>query len=85
MEPCVRFLHSVDPKKLEAFGRKTTEELLDSLLPGQREALRARPDGTVLNGHHRLTVLKERGVDIDALPREVIPKQPLDPNLPDLP
>jgi hypothetical protein len=49
----------------------TTAELIESLCPGQSGALRVRADGTVLEGHHRLTVLRERGVDIDALPREV--------------
>ena len=28
-----------------------------------------------LEGHHRLAVLNERGVDINALPREVIPRE----------
>jgi hypothetical protein len=35
-------------------------------------ALKARPDGTVLDGHHRLVVLRERGMSIDTLPREVV-------------
>ena len=49
----------------------STTELVDSLRPGQSGALTTRPDGTVLEGHHRLAVLRERGVNIDALPREV--------------
>jgi hypothetical protein len=48
-----------------------TARLIDSLRPGQSSALKARADGTVLEGHHRLMVLRERGVDIDALPREL--------------
>ena len=40
--------------------------------PGQSGSLKARPDGTVLDGHHRLKILRERGIDIDALPREII-------------
>ncbi|MDO8678573.1 MAG: hypothetical protein Q7R30_08420 [Acidobacteriota bacterium] len=54
----------------------TTDRLLESLHPGQPAALKARTDGTVLEGHHRLTVLRERGVDIDTLPRELIPQTP---------
>jgi hypothetical protein len=50
-----------------------TDRLIESLRPGQRAALKARADGTVLEGHHRLAVLRERGVDIDTLPREVVP------------
>jgi hypothetical protein len=29
-----------------------------------------------LEGHHRLAVLRERGVDVDTLPRELIPQDP---------
>jgi hypothetical protein len=52
-----------------------TDRLIESLRPGQPAALKAKPDGTVLEGHHRLTVLRERSVDIDTLPREVVPRQ----------
>jgi hypothetical protein len=52
-----------------------TDRLIESLRPGQPAALKAKPDGTVLEGHHRLTVLRERSVDIDTLPREVVPPQ----------
>ena len=68
-------LHSDDrliEMKLEQFRRLTTDELCASLRPGQAGALKARPDGTILDGHHRLKVLRERNVDIDSLPREVI-------------
>jgi hypothetical protein len=47
-----------------------------SLAPGQKGSLKARVDGTVLDGHHRLTVLVERGENIDRLPREIIDKEP---------
>jgi ParB-like chromosome segregation protein Spo0J len=47
------------------------------LEPGKPGSLKAREDGTVIDGHHRLQVLRDRGVDIDALPREVIPKKEL--------
>jgi hypothetical protein len=63
--------------KLVKFRALYTAELIESLRPGQAGALRARPDGTVLEGHHRLVVLRERGVDIDAaLPREVFSREP---------
>ena len=62
------------PLKLERFRRLETTELVNSLLPGQAGALKVRPDGTILDGHHRLKVLRERGLNIDVLPREVIPK-----------
>jgi hypothetical protein len=49
-----------------------------TLLPGQEHSLKTRPDGTILDGHHRLYVLKSRGVDINALPREVIQRDDAD-------
>ena len=52
-----------------------TDRLADSLRPGQPAAFKARPDGTVLEGHHRLAVLRERGVDLDTLPRELVPQE----------
>jgi hypothetical protein len=60
--------------KLAALDRLTTGQLVDSLRPGQVGALKARPDGTMLDGHHRIKLLRNRGVNVDALPREVIPK-----------
>jgi hypothetical protein len=52
-----------------------TDRLVESLRPGQPGALKAKADGTVLEGHHRLAVLRERGVDIDMLPREQVPQE----------
>lgn len=76
-EPPLRFLHSVgvlSQAKLGEFRKMPTHRLIESLRPGQSAALKARADGTVLEGHHRLTVLRERGVDIDTLPRELVPQ-----------
>lgn len=78
-EPPLRFLHSeavLSAVKLEGFRTAATADLIESLRPGQSGALRTRPDGTVLEGHHRLVVLRERGVDVDALPREVLGQEP---------
>ena len=44
-------------------------------MPGKSEALKVRPDGTILDGHHRIHSLRERGIDIDSLPREVLPRE----------
>lgn len=65
------------PLKLERYRRSSDRELIDSLAPGQADSLKARPDGTMLDGHHRIKILRERGVDVDALPREIIPKSPI--------
>ena len=78
-EPPLRFLHSeaiLSQVKLERFRALSTAELVESLRPGQSGALRTRPDGTVLEGHHRLMVLRERGIDVDVLSRETLPQEP---------
>jgi hypothetical protein len=61
--------------KLKDMARRTTEVLLNSLLPGQKDCLKIRPDGTILDGHHRIYILRSRSVDVDALPREIIVKE----------
>ena len=50
-----------------------TDELKASLLAG-RDCLKTRPDGTILDGHHRIHILRGRGVDMDSLPRDVVTK-----------
>ena len=75
----LRLLHSeaiLSQVKLERFRAVATAELIESLRPGQSGALRTRADGTVMDGHHRLVVLRERSVDVDAHPREVLPQEP---------
>jgi len=60
--------------KLNHYARLTTDELLRSLAPGQLGALKTRRDGRVIDGHHRLAVLRDRGVEVDQRPREVLEK-----------
>jgi hypothetical protein len=74
----LRFLHSenvLNSVKLAQFWRLSTEAIQSSLQPGQRGSLKARSDGTVLYGHHRLSILLERGEDIHSLPREIMEKE----------
>ena len=59
--------------QLRLFRRLSTAELVQSLAPGGPGALKARFDATVLDGHHRIVVLRERGIVVDTLPREVLP------------
>lgn len=78
--PPLNFLHPVEslsPLKMAQFRQVTTEKLLESLKPGQLGALKVRPNGTVIDGHHRIMVLRERDIDIDGLPREIISKEEL--------
>ncbi len=65
---------SLVQSKLDQYAKLTINELIDSLQPGQDGALKARPDGTMIDGHHRIKILRDRGVDVDSLPREIIPK-----------
>jgi hypothetical protein len=76
--PRLRFLHSEDALnavKLAQFRRLSTEAIKSSLQPGQTGSLKARPDGIVLDGHHRLSILLERREDIHSLPREIMEKE----------
>ena len=72
-QPPLKPLHSeLVELKLQMFGKLSTEELKKSLIPGQEHCLKARPDGTMLDGHHRIHVLRSRGEDVDSLPREIV-------------
>jgi hypothetical protein len=73
--PRLKFLHSegtLNKTKLDFFRHIATDELRSSLAPGEQGSLKVRPDGTVLDGHHRLSVLLERGEDIHQLSREIM-------------
>ncbi len=75
--PPLKPLHpdsSLSPAKLEQYARLSTQALIDSLRPGQAGSLKVRPDDTIVDGHHRIKILRERGVDVDSLPREIIVK-----------
>ena len=76
-EPPLKSLHSessLNSVKLEQFRKLGTEQILESLKIGQAYSLKARPDGTLIEGHHRIKVLRERGIDVDSLPREIVRK-----------
>ncbi len=77
-QPKLIFLHpesSLNIVKLNHFRRLTIVELTVSLLPGNQGSLKVRPDGTILDGHHRIKVLMERGEDVHQLQREIIKKE----------
>ena len=68
-------LHStLIPTKLDVFNKMSSDDLKKTLAPGNPGCLKARPDGTILDGHHRVHVLRSRGEDVDKLPRETVPK-----------
>ena len=75
--PSLKLLHpesSLIQTKLKHFDKLSNQELIDSLRPGQSGSLKVRPDGTMIEGHHRIKILRDRGVDVDSLPREIVPK-----------
>jgi hypothetical protein len=79
-QPPLKPLHSDSSligSKLDKFGKLSSPELIDSLKPGEQGSLKARPDGTIVDGHHRIKVLRDRGIHVDALPREIIPRDPV--------
>lgn len=72
--PSLRLLHpvsSLSVAKLRIFHGMSSDALKHSLSPGQEHCLKTKPDGTVLDGNHRIHVLRERGENVDLLPREV--------------
>ena len=66
---------SLSQLKLDQFARLSTEVLEESLGLASEGSLKVRPDGTILDGHHRIAVLRSRGVDVDSLPRDVIVRE----------
>ena len=85
MADCTRLkpLHSdssLSRVKLVALEKLSTEELKQSLLRGGRDSLKVRPDGMILDGHHRIKVLRGRVVEVDSLPREIVAASPSVPD-----
>jgi hypothetical protein len=52
---------SLNRLKLDFIGRLPTEEIVESLLLERSDCLKARPDGTILDGHHRLSSFLPEG------------------------
>jgi hypothetical protein len=70
-QPPLKSLHadsSLNSVKLDQFRKLSNEQLMNFLKAGQACSLKVRPDGTLIEGHHRIKVLRERGVDVDSLP-----------------
>ena len=80
MNPPLRRIHSdqlletgVSRIALEYWRQQPTADIVHSLQPGRVESLKVKPDGRIMNGNTRIKVLEERGVDVNGLPREVVP------------
>jgi len=77
-QPPLKSLHpdsSFSIAKLEAYRKIGTSGLIDSLKPGEPGSLKVQPNGTIMDGHHRIHILRERGIDVDALPRDIQTKK----------
>lgn len=57
---------------LEYWRQQSTADIVQSLQPGNIEALKVKFDGRIMNGNTRIKVLEERGFDVHSLPREVL-------------
>jgi hypothetical protein len=80
VNPPLRRIHSDETLEagsnrltLEYWRKQSTDDIVKSLQPWTPEALKVKPDGRIMNGNTRIKVLEERGIDINSLPREVIP------------
>jgi len=77
-KPPLKALHpdsSLNAAKLAKMDQVSTDSLLASLQLGGPNCLKTRTDGTILEGHHRIHILRQRGVDVDNLPRDIIVKE----------
>jgi hypothetical protein len=63
---------SLSQSKLQEYEKLSTQELITSLAPKSPGALKVRSDGTIMDGHHRIKILRDSGIDVDALPREIL-------------
>jgi hypothetical protein len=89
-EPPLRRLHpdstyESDPtarRSYEYWKDQPTEAIVESLKPGTNNSrsLKVKPDGTEVDGNTRVRVLEDRGIDIDALPREALPGDATEPD-----
>ena len=78
--PPLKPLHGDDSligSKLDEYSKGPNQKLIDSLRPGEPGSLKVRPEGTIVDGHHRIKILRDRGIDVDTLPREIVPKEPI--------
>lgn len=76
-QPPLRHAHRLRESTLEHIRKWSTDKILDSLKPGSDSPLTTYPDGTIAQGNHRVQVLRERGINVDNLPRETRVPDPL--------
>jgi RHS repeat-associated protein len=65
----LRLIHgpeTISGAAMDSVRKMSTADIIDSLKNGDQPGI-IKPDGTVMNGNTRLSVLQERGVDINSL------------------
>jgi len=62
----------LSPAKLAQYAKESAQAWIDSFHPGQAGPLKVRPDGTIVDGHDRIRNLRDRRIDVDLLPREIV-------------
>lgn len=72
----LKLLHSekngtIREGSINHWKKQSTDDIVASLKSGADEPLTVTPDGTVVQGNHRIKVLMDRGYDVDSLPREI--------------
>ena len=73
-QPALKAIHpesSLRKSSLDYWGKKSNQEIIDSLKPGAIEPLITYPDGRIAQGNTRIKILRDRGVDVDQLPRQI--------------
>ena len=80
MNPPLRRIHSDQTLETGAnrivlayWRQQLTPAIVHSLQPGTLAALKVKPDGRIMDGNTRIKVLEERGVEVNNLPREILP------------
>jgi hypothetical protein len=68
---------SLSLAKLAQLELLTADALQISLLPGRLHCLKVSPEGTILDGNHRIYIFRKRKVDVDVLPREIQFRDPI--------
>lgn len=70
----LRLIHareSLRPSSVEHWTRKESDEIVASLRPDAAAPLLVATDGTVMDGNTRIYILRDRGYDVDTLPRKL--------------
>ena len=72
MNPPLRRIHAdqtletgISSIALEYWRKQPTTAIVQSLQPGNRGALKVKPDGRIIDGNTCIKVLEERGVDVN--------------------